>query len=560
MARSKKPYVRYAQDVVEGRQVAGEYMRKACQRFLDDMRRPDLRLNYKVVDRCIAFIGLLRHTTGKFSGLPFHLQPWQQWVVANIVGWYYRDTGSRRFSQSYIEMSRKQGKTALVAALALYFLIADYEDGAEVDLAANSKEQAKIAFRMAKNFAKSLDPEKKDIVPYRDQIQFLLNDSQMNVFAADDSTLDGYNASFGIIDEYHSAPDSSVRDVIKSSMGMRENPHLCTITTAGFDKTLPCYELRNYGVEVLSGFKRDDEFFVAIYEMDADDDWRDERNWVKCAPNLGVTVSREWLRSEVNTAVNNPREETNVKTKNLNIWCDVAEVWIPEQKLLDISRPISWETFNPDEDLCYVGVDLSSVSDLTAVAYLIRHDERYYLKVDYYCPEEALDTKTDKDKYRLWHKTGDLHVTPGNVTDYDYITQDIIRHNRYVTIVTIGYDQWNATQWAIDCQSLGMPLQEYGQTLGNFNRPTRELERLILMASHQAHNGKEPALVIDTNSITLFCFRNVKLKSDWNGNVKPDKSAGKKKIDGVIASLEAVGVILLNPYYSGELLTVYEKK
>ena len=555
MARSKKPYIRYAQDVVEGRQVAGEYIKKACQRFLADMKRKDIQLRYKTIDRCIAFISLLRHTTGKFSGKPFILQPWQQWIVANIVGWYVRDTGCRRFTQSYIEMSRKQGKTALVAAIALYMLIADYEDGAEVDLAANSKEQAKIAFRMAKNFAKSLDHEKKDLLAYRDQIQFVLNDSVMNVFAADDSTLDGYNASFGIIDEYHSAPDSSVRDVIKSSMGMRENPHLCTITTAGFDKTLPCYELRNYGVEVVSGIKRDEEFFVAIYEMDADDDWRDERNWVKCAPNLGVTVSREWLRSEVNTAINNPREETNVKTKNLNIWCDVAEVWIPEQKLVSISRPIDWSIFNPDEDLCYVGVDLSAVSDLTAVAYLIRHDERYYLYIDYYCPEEALETKTDKEKYRLWRQTRELHVTPGNVTDYDYITQDIIRHNKYVTIVSVGYDKWNATQWAIDCTSLGMPLEEYGQTLGSFNRPTRELERLILLASHQVKNGSEPALVIDANAITLFCFRNVELKSDWNGNVKPNKSVDKKKIDGVIACIEALGVLLLNPHYAGELLT-----
>ena len=128
MGRGKKPYVRYAQDVVSGRVVAGEYIRKACQRFLSDMKRKDIQLRYRVVDDCIAFIGLLKHTTGKFSGHPFRLQPWQQWVVANIVGWYVKATGTRRFTQSYIEMSRKQGKTALVAAISLYALIADGED------------------------------------------------------------------------------------------------------------------------------------------------------------------------------------------------------------------------------------------------------------------------------------------------------------------------------------------------------------------------------------------------------------------------------------------------
>lgn len=558
MKGERKAYVKYALNVTSGKVAAGKYIRDACQRFIDDMQRDELEFRFKTVDRCIRFIALLKHTTGKFSGKNFHLEPWQQWVVANIVGWYWRHTGTRRFTQSYIEMSRKQGKTALVAALALYYLIADGEDGAEVDLAANSKEQAKIAFKMAKSFAKSLDPGKTDLVAYRDQIQFAINESVMNVFASDDSTLDGYNASFGIIDEYHSAPDSSVRDVIKSSMGMRENPHICTITTAGFDKTLPCYELRNYGIEVVARLKHDDEFFVAIYEMDDDDDWKDERNWKKCAPNLGVTVSREWLRSEVKTAINNPREETNVKTKNLNVWCDAAEVWIPEQKLIDISSNFSWEMFSAEEDICYVGVDLSAVSDLTAVAYLIMHDNRYFLDIDYYCPEEALETKTDKDKYRLWRQTGELKVTPGNVTDYDYITNDIIRHNKNVTIAAVGYDKWNATQWAIDCTAMGMPLEEYSQSLGNFNRPTRELERLILMASNQKMNSQEPVLTINANAITLFCFRNVELKSDWNGNVKPNKSIDKKKIDGVIATIEALGTLLVNPHFSGQLITTLE--
>ena len=147
--------------------------------------------------------------------------------------------------------------------------------------------------------------------------------------------------------------------------------------------------------------------------------------------------------------------------------------------------------------------------------------------------------------YRDWAARHLIHITPGNVTDYDYITQDIIRHNQDVTIVKIGYDKWNATQWAIDCTNLGMPLEEYPQTLGNFNRPTREMERLILSSQ----------ILIDNNDITRFCFRNVELKSDWNGNVKPIKDVNKKKIDGVIASLEALGCALINPSTASPLLT-----
>ena len=542
------PYLQYPRDVLSGKEKAGLLIREACQRFTDDLKRDDLSFRRKVVDRCISFIGCMRHGRAQFSGKPFELLPWQQWIIANIVGFYWKGTNRRRFGQSYLEMSRKQGKTALVAALSLYYLVADGEDGAEIDLAANSKEQAKIAFKQARTFAKSIDPEQKVLRAYRDTITLDANDSVMNVFASDDSTLDGYNTSFGVIDEYHSAPDSSVRDVIKSSMGMRLNPHLCTITTAGFDKSLPCYELRCKCVDMLAGLRKDDDVFAAIYEMDEGDDWRDETCWPKCSPNLDVTVSRQWLRAQVNSAIGSPREEVNVKTKNLNMWCDSSAVWIPDDYLRKCTREVDWGKFNPDDDLCFVGVDLSAVSDLTAVAYLIFHDDKMFLYVDYYLPREALETKADKEKYNDWARRGLLRVTPGNVTDYDYITQDIIRHNEHVTIVKVGYDKWNATQWAIDCTNLGMPLEEYPQTLGNFNRPTREMERLILSGQ----------IVIDNNDITRFCFRNVELKSDWNGNVKPIKDVSKKKIDGVIASLEALGCALVTPSSASPLLETGE--
>lgn len=543
---TEKPYIQYAEDVVSGKIVAGRQIVSACNRFLSDLKRDDLKFDDKVVDRAIKFYKGLRHTTGKFAGQPFRLLPWQQWILANILGFYRKDTGTRRFTQSYIEMCRKQGKTAFAAGLGLYYLIADKEASAEVDIAANSKKQAKIAFKMAKEFSHNIDPRKDWLKTYRDTIEYDKTTSIMNVFASDDSTLDGYNASLGIIDEYHSAPDSSVRDVIKSSMVMRQNPHLLTITTAGFDKTLPCYELRGYGIDVLNGLKRDDEFFVAIYEMDEEDDWRDEKNWPKCAPNLDITVSRARLRSEVNTAINNPREEVNVKTKNLNVWCDVADVWIPDHNVAAVTQQVDWSLFNPDEDLCYVGVDLAAVGDLTAVSYLINHGGKKYIYIDYYVPREALETKWNKEKYRAWERRGLLHVTPGNVTDYDYITQDIIKHNNMVQIVAIGYDKWNATQWAINCTELGMPLREFPQNIGNFNGPTRELERLIL-------EGKN--IVLDNNEINLWCFRNVELKADWNGNVKPVKTISKKKIDGVVATLEALGCAMQSPDYNGQLLT-----
>lgn len=539
-----KGYYHYVEDVLNGKIVVGELIKLACQRFKDDLQREDIYFNESVVDKAINFIGTLKHFMGKSSGKHFKLENWQQFIIANIVGWYWKDGNTRRFTSSYIEVSRKNGKTALAAALCLYYLIADGEDGAEVDLAANSKEQAKIAFEFCSSFSKQLDPKGKYLKPYRDNVQFALNNSKLKVFAADDSKLDGFNASFGLIDEYHAAKNSKVRDVIKSSMGMRNNPHLCTITTAGFDKTLPCYKLRSTSIEILNKLKTDDSMFIAIYSLDDKDNWTDKDNWVKCTPNLNVTVTSKYIKEQVQSAINNPSEEVGVKTKTLNLWCDVADVWLPESYIVKASKDIHLEDFRDCE--CYIGVDLSATSDLTAVSYLIEKDNIYYFKTDYYLPESALVDKPDRETYKLWKQQGLITITTGNVTDYDYITNDIVAASNILNIQKIGYDKWNATQWAIHATEIGLSLEEYPQTMGNFNRPTKELERLILSGN----------TVIDNNEITRWCFRNVELKSDYNGNVKPNKGIKSKKIDGVIAIIQALGMYLTVPHYSNEILTI----
>lgn len=197
-----KPYYKYAEDVVQNKIVTGSYIKLACQRFQDDLKRDDLDFREDVVDRAISFISTMKHFKGKASGKNFILEPWQQFIVANIVGFYWHGTNDRRFSSSYIEVSRKNGKSCLAAALCMYFLIADGEDGAEVDLAANSREQAKVAYEFCYEFAKQLDPFGKYLTSHLKGIKFNLNASNLKVFAADASKLDGFNASFGLIDRH----------------------------------------------------------------------------------------------------------------------------------------------------------------------------------------------------------------------------------------------------------------------------------------------------------------------------------------------------------------------
>lgn len=536
-----KSYYQYVEDVKNGDIITGKYIKLAVQRFERDLKNPSYEFRETEVDECIRFISTLKHFTGSHSNKPFILEKWQSFIVANIVGFYYAGTNKRKYSSSYIEVSRKNGKSALAAALCLYFLIADGEDAAEVLLAANSKEQAKISYKFCSVYSKQLDPKQKVLKPYRDSITLNINNSLLKVLAADSTKLDGYNCSFGLIDEWHSAPDSSVRDVIKSSMGMRDNPHICTITTAGFNKSYPCYKLREVGIEILSGIKEDESLFIAIYSLDEEDEWDNPNVWMKSNPNLGVTVKVGYLKEQIKQAKNNPSEEVGVKTKNLNIWCDSAEVWIPHTYIVDTTQDVNLNSFKGSQ--CYIGVDLAATSDLTAVAILIPQKDKIVYKVHYYLPESALEEKPDKEMYKLWKQLGLLTITSGNVTDYDYITKDIVNISKTLRINKIFYDPYNATQWAIQCTELGLPLEQYSQNIANFNRPTKELERLILSQN----------ATIDNNEITRFCFSNVTIKADHNGNVKPIKNIDRKKIDGVIAMLMALGGYLLTPKYSNTI-------
>jgi phage terminase large subunit-like protein len=504
------------------------HVKNAISRYERDLADSRFYYDEKAVNRVVDFIGHLNHFEGKHAGRKFILEDWQHFIVANLYGFYWKDTGKRRFQQVYIEVARKNGKTAFASALALYHLIADGEGAAQVLIAANSREQAHICYNLTEKFCKGLDPREDYLKRYRSDILFDRTDSKLKVLAADDTKLDGYNCSFGVLDEYHAAATSRVRDVIKSSMAMRVNPLLLTITTAGFDKSLPCYSLRTVCTEVIAGLKEDDSLFAMIFTLDENDDWADSSNWQKANPNLGVTVNEGFIRQQVVQAKNNPSDEVGIMTKNLNMWCDTSETWIPDDYIIRASGRLKFEDFKNKD--CYIGVDLAAVQDFTAVAYCMEKDKKKNIIIKYYLPTESLKGNVNKELYQTWVRQGYLTLTPGNVTDYDYITRDILKASNIVNIDLIYYDRYNATSWAIDATEIGLPLEPYSQTIGNFNAPTRELEKAIMSGD----------VVIDENPITRFCFRNVELKADHNGNVKPNKGLHSKKIDGVIAAIQAM--------------------
>lgn len=541
-----KKYKEYAEDVISGKVVACDYIKKACERYLNFFKRDDMYFDGVAVDRVINFISKLKHFTGTHNNKPFILQPWQKWIVYNIFGWKWKKNNLRVIKNVYIEIARKNGKSAFASAIALYCLIADGEPNAEVELIANSRKQAGICFKMCSNFVETLTNNKKNkyFKLYRDKIDFTPTKSFLQVLSSDVNNNDGWNSHTFICDEYHSHQNSAMYDVMKSSQGMRTQPLSIVITTAGFNLFSPCYEMRKVNIEILNNIKQDDTQFSAIYTLDENDEWDNKDCWIKANPNLNITVKEQYLTEQVQQARNNTSMEVSVITKNFNKWVSSSNVWINSNILNEISQPINLNDFNGC--VANMGVDLSAVGDLTALSVMVEKDDKYYFKNYYYAPSVVLNEHPNAHLYKKWYKQGFLTITNGNCTDYDYILNNIKEINKIIYINQIAFDQWNATQWAITATSEGLPIAPFSQALWNFNKPTKELERLI----------KSGKVVIDDNPITRWCFSNCVLKFDHNENCKPIKEQPNNKIDGVIAMIQALGILLATPQYSNQIIAL----
>lgn len=397
---------------------------------------------------------------------------------------------------------------------------------------------------MASNFIQGLDSQHKYFKPYRDRILFNHTKSHLQVFAADATKLDGFNASCFCLDELHEARDSKLYDVLQSSQGMRENPLSICITSAGFNLFSFCYGMRNICIEILYNKKQDDTQFSAIYALDENDDYQNPNNWIKSNPNLDITVKSEYLAEQVTAAKNNSTLEVGVLTKNFGKWCRSNDIWVSNDLLLQSSQKLDISFF---QDMnVYMGVDLAAVSDLTAVSLCAELDSIYYFKTWYFLPSSALQDNSNSEMYKDWKRKGLLHITEGNVTDYDYILSTIMKVNQSCYINKIAYDNWNATQWAINATAEGLPLEPFSQALWHFNLSTKEFERLI----------KSDRVIIDDNEITRYCFSNVTIKTDHNENSKPIKVEKQQKIDGVIAMLQALGTMIEQPQYQNQIMAV----
>lgn len=432
--------------------------------------------------------------------------------------------------------------TSLVAAIFLYLLICDGEANPSLILSANSFRQSQIMYSMCSNYLRSIDKKGKYFTRYRDRILFPKNDGKIQTVASEPQKLDGENCSAFACDELHEAVDSKMWDVLATSCGSRDQSLGVAVTTAGFNKNGYCYQFRKSNIEVLEGKKVDDTLFCLIYTLDDEDDWCDESNWIKANPNLNVSVKEEFIEQQVNQAKNNPIQEVSVRTKLLNQWLDSSSSWIPMSFVDKSFAKVDLEEFR--DEYCYVGVDLGSVSDLTAVSVMIPKDDKIYVKNWAFVPESAMDGTPNSMRYRQFRNQGDLIVTDGNVCDYDRIIKLLEEIQEVCPIAKVAYDQWNATQWAISATEKGFPLLPFSQSISSMNRPIKELQRLFLQGN----------IILDKNQVTRFCLGNCVAIIDNHENVALGKESYEQKIDVAVAMADAVGAYLSENHYDGALI------
>lgn len=523
---------KYIDDIKGGVIPSCGLIKQSVLRFERFLERDDIYLDEKGFDDCVDFISTIKHFLGKSAGKPFILEPFQEFILINLF-LKYKDTGFRVATELYIQVARKAGKDAFMAAIALYLMIIEGEASPEIVCAANSTDQARILFNYITQFSKSIDPREAVIRQYRNYVESEFNNGICKVISSDASRADGMNISAFFLDEFHEAKDRLMYDVLKSSQGMREQPLAVIITTAGFNLESPCHDMYELAVQVLGGIKEMDNFFPFIWQLDEGDDWTDPKNFIKCQPNLGVTVTEEFMLGEVNKAKVDPTAEVGVKTKTLNMWCTSEFVWIKPEAMVQLMKDMKLEDYAGYP--CIVGVDLSSVGDMTAISALIPLENKRIFFNWSFLPEDTYKNSPNRAIYEKFHQQGELDITPGNVIDHDYITNKIAWINTICPVIAIYYDPFNSSQWAVNMTELGYNLQPYGQNIGNMTRPTKEFQRLVLSGE----------MVMEKSSNILWQLMCATIKEDPNQNIKVVKqSYSRQKIDNIIACITALGGFL----------------
>ena len=491
---------------------------------------PTSHYDAEKADRAVRFIENLKHTKGRWAGKRFWLLPWQEQIIRDVFG-IVDAHGNRQFRTAYVEIPKKNGKSELAAAVALYLLYADNEPSAEVYGAAADRQQASIVFDVARQMV-DMTPalvKRSKIMAAGKRIVNYSNGGYYQVLSAEVGTKHGLNVSGLVFDELHSQPNRQLYDVLtKGSGDAREQPLYFLITTAGTDRESICYEVHMKALDLLKGTKIDPSFYPVVYGLADDQDWNDEANWYQANPSLGYTIKIDRVRDAYKEALENPAEENVFRQLRLDQWVGSTVAWIPEHVYDKGDIPIDMEKLKGRD--CYAGLDLSSTSDITAFVMVFPPEaegENYIVLPHFWLPRETLQLRVRRDHvpYDVWEKQGLFHITEGNVVDYNFVRKTINELGTEYHICEIGVDRWNATQLITDLDGDGFVMVPIGMGFKDMSPGMKELYKLLLEGKI-THGG---------NPILRWMAGNVVAEIDAAENIKPSKKKATEKIDGIVA-------------------------
>lgn len=533
----------YCSAVLAGKIPAGRLLKLACKRQVDDLRRwskegSPFHFDKGAASRVCKFIELLTHVKGELAGTRIRLEPWQVFILTTAFGWLDAD-GNRRFRRVYIEVARGNGKSALSSGVGLYCLCADKEPGAEVYSFATTRDQAKIVWGDAKAMTQANADLRKafGLQVLANALYLPSSNSTFQAKSAEGSTLDGLNTHLAIIDELHAHKTRAVYDVVETSLGKRRNSLLWCITTAGFDLSGICYEVRGMVSAVLEGTAQDERQFGVIFTIDEGDDWRTDEALMKANPNWGVSVRPEVVKGLQAKAMLMAAAENNFKTKHLDVWCNANAAWMS----MDKWDACADQGLSPDDFEgcpCWIGLDLANKRDLAAkvlvFAKTIDGKQHFAVFGDYYLPKKTVE-ESSNSQYSGWERDGLITATEGVVTDFNRIADDIRRDCARFDVREVRYDPWQANQLATTLAEEGVPMVEVRQTVQNLSDPMKQLEAYVF----------DKRLHHDGNACLRWQVSNVVAHVDAKDNIYPRKERPENKIDGVVATIIALSGAVL---------------
>lgn len=553
---------RYAKDVVAGKIPACKWVRLACRRHLDDLKRQrdrlfDYRFDPVAAEKVCGFVELMPHTKGAWAsrGERLVMQPWQVFLTICIFGWKNKVDGFRRFKRALLLVPRKNGKSAWAAAIGLYMLAADGEHGAEIYSGATSEKQAWEVFRPARIMAQR-QPAFRDhygVTVNASNLHILGNESRFEPIIGRPG--DGSSPHCAIIDEYHEHDTDDMLATMQTGMGARDQPLILVITTAGSNIAGPCYAMMLEARRMLDGIVEDDELFALMFGIDGQqgkpgdedyvpgDDWTDPDTLRKANPNFGVSVGEKFLLSEQRQAINNARHVSRFKTKHLNEWVNAKEAFFNVQRWIESAvEGLTIEDFT--DQPCRIGLDLASKVDVAAMEITFKLDAcdcprakalieagfKYVRFGRYYLPSAAIE-KDENEHYQAWSREGLIVQSDGEMNDMTVIRDDILAIRDRHQLEEIAYDPDQARMMVSELQAEGIVCSEVTATMKNFSEPMKEMDGLI----------RERAIAHDGDPIFTWMLSNVVTKVNHRDQVYPRKERDENKIDGPVAHIMVLG-------------------